>query len=71
MASKKKSRSNNRRKKRDMLSRIRGEERKQYFEDGGTLAGWRGVSAIHRDKKEKRSNRSTKERKAIQESEEG
>lgn len=47
-------------------SKIRGEERKRHFEDGGSLAEWRGLHHIHNSKK-RRSRR--KERiKAIEDS---
>lgn len=49
---------------------IRGEERKRYFEEGGTLAGWRGTSSIQKNRKDKRKNRRTRQQEAIRQSSE-
>lgn len=67
MSAKRNKRINNRQKKKAFLAAIRGEERKQYFANGGTLAGWRGVSSVQKDKRDKRANRSSRDRKAIRE----
>ena len=41
----------------ELLARIRGEERKQHFANGGTLHDWRGgLHTVTTDKK-KRSNK--------------
>jgi hypothetical protein len=42
---------------------VRGEERKQFFEDNGTPAKWRGLHQIHTS--EKRTSRSIDKKKAI------
>lgn len=73
MASKKKSRANNHKNKRKSVSNtsgVRGEMRRQHFEEGGTLAGWRGRSAVHTNRSEKRNDRSTVKQKAIRDSQE-
>lgn len=71
MASKKKSRANNHKNKRkNSTAGLRGEVRKQHFEEGGTLAGWRGRSSVHRNRSEKRNDRATQKRNAIRDSQE-
>jgi len=67
MASKK-GRANNHKNKRKITAGIRGEIRRQHFEAGGTLAGWRGTTSVQKNKNEKRNDRSTVRRKAIRES---
>ena len=49
----------------------RGEERKQHFADGGSVREWRGTGGVHKNKKDKRQNRRTQKKKAIEESQEG
>lgn len=50
---------------------IRGELRRKHFEDGGSLAEWRGTSAVHKNRKDKRNDRRTRQRKAIKDSLDG
>jgi hypothetical protein len=70
MASKKKSRANNHKNKRKSTAGVRGELRRQYFEEGGTLSGWRGTSSVHKSRAEKRNSRSIAKKKAIRDSQE-
>lgn len=70
MASKKKNRANNHKNKTRSTAGIRGVIRAEHFKEGGTLAGWRGTSSVHKNKKDKRNDRSTKRRNAIRESQE-
>ena len=41
----------------EQLSRIRGEERKQHFANGGTLHDWRGGLHLVTEDKKKRNNK--------------
>lgn len=68
MVSQKKSRKNNHKSERQSTAGSRGEIRKDHFNSGGSLAEWRGTSSVHKNRKDKRSNRTTKKNKAIQES---
>ena len=65
MASKKNGRVHNHKNK---TAGVRGEERKQHFASGGSLAEWRGTSAVHKRKEEKRNDRSTAKKRAIADS---
>jgi len=49
---------------------IRGLERRRHFENGGSLSEWRGVSSAHKNRKDKRKNRRTRDEEAIKESKE-
>jgi hypothetical protein len=70
MASKKKTRANNHKNKSQSTAGVRGVIRKEHFEEGGSLATWRGTSAIHKNHRDKRNDRSTQRRKAIRDSQE-
>lgn len=70
MASRKKNRANNHKNKRKSTAGIRGVLREAHFRNGGTLAGWRGTSSVHRKRKDKRNSRSIAKKKAINDSRE-
>jgi hypothetical protein len=57
-----------RRTARSLTAAIRGEDRRVYFANGGTLAEWRGTHKVHTSRAEKRKNRGTDDRNAIRES---
>ena len=47
------------------LARIRGEERKQHFANGGTLSDWRGgVHTITKNKKREQSRKACRQWRA-------
>jgi hypothetical protein len=52
-----------------IISAIKAEIRKAHFESGGSAKEWRGISAIHKNKKNKRQDRNTSIKKAVNESE--
>lgn len=68
MASRKGNRANNHQNK---TAGYRGEDRKQHFADGGSLAEWRGTHTVHKNKKDKRQNRRTRRQQAIRDSMDG
>ena len=41
----------------EQFSKIQGKLREEYFKNGGTLAGWRGVHLVENDRKKERSRR--------------
>lgn len=49
---------------------VRAIFRKEHFANGGSTAEWTGLKVVHKDKREKRSERSKKKKDAIKESEE-
>lgn len=55
-------------KEKDKTKGIRGKQRENHFNDGGTLKEWRGQHKVHKNRKDKRQNRRTKDKKAIQDS---
>lgn len=67
MSSKKKNRANNHKNER-VSAGMRGEDRIRHFADGGSIAEWRGQAATHKNKREKRNDRSTVQKKAIEDS---
>lgn len=54
--------------KKDKSAGVRAEDRKKHFAAGGSLAEWRGKAAVHKNKKDKRKDRSTVKRQAIKDS---
>ncbi len=54
-------------KKIDLLTAIRGELRALHFKAGGTPSNWRGLAAVHKNKRNKRKNRRVQEQQAIAE----
>ena len=47
---------------------IRGTERKQHFDNGGTLTQWRGLHQTHTSRSEKRRSRNSDQQNAISDS---
>ena len=39
------------------VARARGVERKEHFANGGTLASWRGVRLVQKDRKKEQSRK--------------
>jgi len=58
-------------KPKDKTAGSRGLHRKEHFENGGTLAQWRGLHQVHTSKNQKRKNRRTEKEKAIREGQDG
>lgn len=55
----------------DLSKAIRGLARKEHFENGGTVEGWRGVHTVQKDKRTKRKRtRADRDNAAIRESQE-
>lgn len=55
----------------DLSKPIRGLARKEHFENGGTVEGWRGIHTIQKDKRTRRKRtRGNRDKAAIRESQE-
>lgn len=56
--------------KKKLIKDLKAVARELHFESGGSPSEWRGSHSVHKNKSDKRQDRSTKIKKAIKDSEE-